>query len=90
MSNYSFQLMHSLRQFSSVLSKLNISWHRVTASTRCLMSSKPTDTVEIIPSASDNNDSSVVENELPDVVMDAVNKEQPILPYSQKALKTLK
>ncbi|OZC08306.1 renin receptor-like protein [Onchocerca flexuosa] len=86
MSSCIFQLM-SLRQFPSLLSKLNISWHRLTASTRCLMSSKPIDTAE---SALDDNNSSSVENELSNAVMDAANKEQPILPYSQKALETLK
>ncbi|EJD75571.1 hypothetical protein LOAG_17313 [Loa loa] len=53
------------------------------------MSSNSTDTVKTIPSVVDGNESSA-DNELPSVVMDAVNKERPILPYSQKALKTLK
>ncbi|KAL3990139.1 Renin receptor-like family protein [Acanthocheilonema viteae] len=54
------------------------------------MSSKPIDTTEVIPSASDDNDSSAVESELSCAAMDAINKECPILPYSQKALETLK
>uniref|UniRef100_A0A158Q915 Guanylate kinase-like domain-containing protein n=1 Tax=Elaeophora elaphi TaxID=1147741 RepID=A0A158Q915_9BILA len=83
-------LMPSLWRFSSMLSKLSASWHRTTASSRCLMSSKPNDPVETIPSILDDNDNSTVESEIPGVVMDAVGKKSPILPYSQKALETLK
>ncbi|CAG9536758.1 unnamed protein product [Cercopithifilaria johnstoni] len=82
--------MSSFRHFSSVLPKLNISWHRITASARCLISSNPTDTAKIIPSALDNNDCSAVESGVQSVVLDATVEEQPILPYSQKALETLK
>ncbi|KAK6114129.1 Renin receptor-like family protein [Brugia pahangi] len=78
------------RLFTSVLSKLNSSWYRVIDSTRYLTSSKEVDTAETVPSALDANDSSTVESDLSDAVMDTVSKERLALPYSQKALETLK
>ncbi|VDN86748.1 unnamed protein product, partial [Brugia pahangi] len=85
-----FLLMLPSRLFTSVLSKLNTSWYRVIDSTRYLTSSKEVDTAETIPSALDANDSSTVESDLSDAVMDTVSKERLALPYSQKALETLK
>lgn len=80
----------SLRYFSSVLSNLTIPWHRITASIRCSVSSKPTGTVETTPSALDGSDNLAVESQHPSAVVDAIDKEQLVLPYSQKALETLK
>lgn len=54
------------------------------------MSSKTVDVVETVSSTTDDNDNLDVKSELPSVVIDAINKEQPVLPYSQKALETLK
>lgn len=68
-----------------MLSKLNISWHRIISFTRCLISSKPTDTVEINQSTLSGSESSDI-----GAVIDIIDNQQPILPYSQKALETLK
>uniref|UniRef100_A0A915Q347 Renin receptor-like C-terminal transmembrane spanning segment domain-containing protein n=1 Tax=Setaria digitata TaxID=48799 RepID=A0A915Q347_9BILA len=84
--------MHFLRQFSLVTSKLNLSWNQVIASTRCLKSSMGSASNEVegnLPSLDDSG-SSTSGSELSNSAMDGVTQDRPILPYSQKALETLK
>lgn len=83
--------MYCLRQLSK-LSKLDISWHRLIFSSQHPMSDvkavNATDEATLLTSV--DIAENVDDSDLPSVGVNAINKERPILPYSQKALETLK
>lgn len=89
---YLLRFMFCLGHYSALPSKVITSCHRVIISSWRLMSSKEVHETlnETVTTISDNTDNTVEMGDLPDVIVDSVKKEQLLLSYSQKALKTLK